>query len=227
MTQDDVFARGEGDQWFERNRAALDGFDAERDLPLKVVQLYGLAPRSVIEVGASNGARLGALVQRYGARAVGVEVSAKAVADGKARYPAVDFVRASAADVRLSEQFDLVIVNFVFHWIDRERLMQSIAAVDALVADGGHLLIGDFQPSNFTRTHYHHRADVEVWTYKQSYAASFLASGLYHAVCMLSTNHGSTSLTADVDEANRSSVWLLRKALHAHYVVSALTPTSR
>src|SRR4051794_39891209 len=116
LSQDEVFATSEADRYFDRNKAALRAADWSADLPLRLIELYQLHPQSVLEIGAANGFRLAAIVERCGARAVAVEPSALAIEDGKARFPQVEFLRATACEIPLQGQFDLVIVNFVLHW---------------------------------------------------------------------------------------------------------------
>ena len=216
-SQDQIFATFEGDRWFERNKAALNRFDPEADFPLKLMELYGLCPRSVLEIGAANGYRLAAISGRYGAKVVAVEPSAGAILDGKTRFPFVEFVRGVVYAIPLQELFDLIIVNFVFHWIDRINLLRSIAEIDRLLVNGGFLIIGDFYPCNFVKVRYHHLPEQEVYTYKQNYAATFLASGLYHPVGLLTGDHSSRALTGEAFEDDRSGGWLLRKMLKEHY----------
>ncbi len=152
-SQDDIFADFEGDRWFQRNRSLIAAFDSERDLPLKLLELYGLRPKSVLEVGAANGFRLAAISRMLDARVVALEPSSEARADGITRFPEVEFVAGHAAAIPLRESFDLVIVDFVFHWVDRRVLAKSAAEIDRVVADGGCLIVGDFFPSNRIRVH--------------------------------------------------------------------------
>jgi SAM-dependent methyltransferase len=210
----------EGDRWFERNQMALNSFDAAADLPLKLIELYNLQPERVVEIGAANGVRLAAIRARTGADVIAVEPSARAILNGKASFPFVAFVRGAASSVPLRESFDLVIVNFVFHWIDRANLLRSVAEVDRLVQDGGFLIIGDFHPANFLQVPYHHLNDADVRTYKQNYAATFMASGLYHSVCLLTGDHAGKELAAKPGEDERIGAWLIRKALQGHYIKS-------
>src|SRR6185503_4669641 len=192
--QDEIFSAFEGDNYFARNEVALEGFDPEHDLPLRLLTFYRLSPSSALEIGGANGCRLAVIAQRYGARVVGVDPSSKAIEAGKKRFPNIDFLQATAANVPLHEVFDLVIVNFVLHWIDRSTLLRSVAEIDRLIADGGFLLVGDFAPDNRLRVPYHHLAQEQVYTYKQDYSAVFVASGLYHTVCALTGRHGSADL---------------------------------
>lgn len=216
--QNEIFSASEGDRWFIRNKDDLNRFDPDTDTPLRLIEDYGLHPASVLEVGAANGVRLAAISERYGARVVAVDPSAEAIADGKRMFPCVEFSRGVADHVPLEAQFELIIVNFVFHWIDRAKLLRSAAEVDRLVVNGGFLIIGDFYPSNLTRVRYHHLPKQEVYTYKQNYAEIFLASGLYHPVGLLTGKAGTKSVTGYTDEENRVGVWLLRKMLDDHYV---------
>ncbi len=218
VLQDNVFTRFEGDRWFARNRTVLTDCSAAADLPLRLIDLYGLCPERVVEIGAANGFRLAAIRARTGAAVVAVEPSAEAVRNGKASFPGVAFVRGAARSVPLRASFDLVIVNFVFHWIDRACLLPVVAEIDRLVREEGYLLIGDFQPSNQMRVRYHHLSDDQLFTYKQNYAATFLASGLYHPVALLTGHHAHKKPDPAVAEQERIGTWLLRKTPGTHYV---------
>lgn len=218
FNQDQVFAAYEGDNWFERNHDIWNNFSPEADLPSKLIEFYQLHPRSVLEVGAATGYRLAMISERYKARVVAVEPSTEAIIYGKTKFPHVKFVRAEASNIPLREMFDLIIVNFVFHWVDRMNILRSIAEIDRLLEDGGYLIIGDFLPSNQTKVRYHHLKDQQVYTYKQNYAATYLASGLYHAVCLMTGGHTNKAFLGEASERDRVGVWLLRKMLKNHYV---------
>jgi SAM-dependent methyltransferase len=228
LTQDEIFAASEGDRWFDRNKDDLEQFDPQADLPLRLMDLYHLRPRNVLEIGASNGVRLAAISERYGASVVAVEPSRKAIGGGKIKFPHIEFVQGTASTIPLQESFDLIIVHSVFHWIDRTTLLRSVAEIDRLIVNGGFLIIGDFYPSNLIKVRYHHLTDQQIYTYKQNYAATFLASGLYHIVCLITWGHASPGgraspvLVAEVAEDKRFGVWLLRKTLHELYVESSL-----
>ena len=151
MTQDRIFREAEGDNWFLRNREALlEEQRIEQDPIVRILRLTGVTPTSVLEIGSSNGFRLEYLRTIFNCRVKGIEPSRAAIADGQSRYPEVTFVEGVASHLPLDDQsfHDLVIVNFVLHWVDRSTLLQSIAEMDRVLADGGYLVIGDFHPSN-------------------------------------------------------------------------------
>ena len=87
----------------------------------------------------------------------------------------------------------------------------------------GFLIIGDFFPINRLKVPYHHLPNQQVYTYKQNYAAIFLTSGLYQLVCLLTGEHCSRTLVADVSEMERIGTFLLQKNLSECYVESLLT----
>jgi SAM-dependent methyltransferase len=213
-----VFIRSEGDRWFDRNRTALDVFKADADLPLKLLELYDLRPERVLEIGAANGFRLAAIEKRSGGQVVAVEPSEQAIANGKTKFPFVNFVRGSANNLPLKRPFGLIIVNFVFHWIDRANLLCVVSEIDRLLEDGGFLIIGDFQPVNRLRVPYHHLENGAVRTYKQNYAEVFLASGMYHSVSFLTAHHAAKKLDPLANEQERIAAWLLRKDVQGHYI---------
>jgi SAM-dependent methyltransferase len=207
-TQDEIFTASEADQWFERNKHVLDKL-SDQDVPLRLVELYKLRPASVLEIGAANGYRVAEIARRNGARGVAIEPSGKAIEDGRARFPHVAFHQGQARQLPIDGAFDLVIVHFVLHWIDRKNLLGCIAEIDRVVADGGYLVIGDFHPWHPSRNNYHHLPEAEVMTYKQDYSQIFVATELYQPVGML-TSYG-FELDAAVDDDRRAGVTLLRK----------------
>ncbi|MGH9463438.1 MAG: class I SAM-dependent methyltransferase [Vicinamibacteria bacterium] len=221
MSQDDLFGTFEGNNWFQRNHRVLERLDSGADLPSRLIEMYALRPNNVLEVGAANGYRLATIGERYGASTVAVEPSSQAIDDGQVRFPRVRFVRGLAHQIPLAESFDMVIVNFVFHWIDRCNLLKAVAEIDRLLCAGGLLIIGDFFPSNLVRTRYEHIADADVYTYKQDYASIFQASGLYRVVSLITGDHSSKALDSEVGEQERIGAWLLKKVPGERYIERA------
>ena len=218
-TQDDVFKASEGDCYYTRNRTALAVWNPSDDLLLRLLDTYNLQPKSAIEIGAADGFRLAEIQRRFGARVLAIEPSAEAIEEGRRRHPEVEFRQGVAADLPVQELFDLAIVNFVLHWVDRSTLMKSVAEIDRCIKDGGCLLLGDFLPEALMRTPYTHAPESGMFTYKQNYASIFLNSGLYHRVALLTDDHETHQLTPSVTEYSRSGRWLLQKRLNSHYMI--------
>jgi SAM-dependent methyltransferase len=151
-------------------------------------------------------------------RFVGVEPSQDAIDDGKARYPGVEFHKGLLTDVPLGGSFDLVIVNFVLHWVDRSTLSKSISEIDRLVSRGGYLVIGDFLPDSPTRVPYGHWKKDEMFTYKQDYAKIFEAFNLYRELSRVTFHHDKVDYKIkDVASHDRVYWSLLKKSLTEYY----------
>ena len=225
VDQDLIFETGEGDRWFERNSVALG--QAERpDVARRMLGLldpdYAAEIRSVCDVGCANGWRLPGVASALApaARLCGFDASAAAIADGVARMPQFDLRQGLVDAPPFDEQFDLVIVSFVLHWVDRARLATAIAKIDGLVRPGGALMIMDFLPDAPCARAYHHRTDLELYTFKQDYRHSFIGTGVYRELASLTFPHdaklpGAIAPTSSQDRA--VCAWL-HKALNAYPV---------
>lgn len=189
-TQATTFAGGEGDAWYTRNRSHLAAYDVAADPVARAIAAAGLKPRSILDLGCSSGTRLAALCRHYAASGSGVEPSAAAIGEARARDPHLTWhVGTLDAHPPLHATFDVVIVSFVLHWVDRRRLLASLAAVDACVADNGCLVISDFLPEHPLRREYHHLAGQGVFTYKNDYPAMLLSTGLYRPLLRQSLDY--------------------------------------
>lgn len=213
MLQDEVFARGEADRYFERNAARLA--DHPEDWPLHMLSLLE-APRfdSVLDVGCANGWRLDQVRRRYGGSSwVGVEPSAAAVNEGQERYPGLDLRVGGIAELPVRESFELVMVAFILCWVDRSQLARSVAEVDRVTRDGGLLLLADFNPGSSYKRAYHHNDGI--FTYKMDYAAIFESLRTYHRLAQVAFSfHRTTDLKVhDCPPDDRFVCTLLRKSL--------------
>jgi SAM-dependent methyltransferase len=224
MKQELAFTGGEADNWFRRNcDYILSTRCLRQDRVLKLLGRSGLRPAKVLEVGASNGFRLASIVETYGAECSGVEPSAAAVADGQSRFPELHLRQGVAASLPFADgEFDLVIVNFVLHWVDRGRLLSSVAEIDRVLNWEGHLILGDFLPPSPCRRQYHHLQGDDVWTYKQDYRRLFTASGIYQEADRTIQRHPTHQAGASASADDRTGFFLLRK--HAAYVTVVPAP---
>lgn len=212
MTQDSIFLNYEGDNWFNRNLKSIVN-KSKHDIVLDMIRHYNIAPKTVLEIGSSNGYRLNEINRIYGSKCTAVEPSEFAIYDGKKRYPNIEFHRALASELPFdnNQKFDLVIINSVFHWIDRKNLFKSVYEIDRVLSDDGFLIIGDFLPDSPNKVNYHHIKDEQVWTYKQDYTKIFTCSNLYHLIGFMTGHYKTKELNPHTDGNNRISVSLLRK----------------
>jgi len=223
MDQDRIFSDSEGNRWFQRNKTALD-VQGHTDWPCYLIDLLGnkAGIRSILELGCSNGYRLHTLRDRLGndCRCVGVDASQEAVRDGKERYPELELHQGTLSAVPLQGEFDLVIVNFVLHWVDRKALARSVAEIDRLTRDDGLLILGDFLPDHQQRRRYHHLPEDAVYTYKQDYAKIFASLGTYQEITKMTYNHDDKAAGYAIMPSSssvRGHCSVLHKSLSGYY----------
>jgi SAM-dependent methyltransferase len=211
VAQSAIFKTSEGNRWFARNREAL--LTPRRFWPLELLSRRSIKPARVLEIGASFGWGLELFRKKYGARCVAVEPSRQAVAFGRKRFPRITFRRGlmHTLPVKRGEMFDLVIVAFVFHWVDRPLLLASVSELDRVLADGGHLIIADFLPDQPAKRPYHHLPGKSVFTYKQDYAAFFTASALYREEERVTFHHQTLKSGGRIPGNERAVCVLLKK----------------
>lgn len=218
--QTTVFEGGEGDAWFRRNSEMLapDRADHATEMSVRLIRERAGAIRSVCEVGCANGWRLSALASQLQpeARICGFDVSADAIADGKMRWPDLDLFVGAADCPPVEGPFDLVIVSFVLHWVDRARLARTVAALDELVDDDRYLIVADFLPDAPCRTAYHHLPEGTAYTYKQDYRAPFLGLGFYRELSAEIFAHGKDANGGAIPEQDRGVCALLAKSFSAY-----------
>jgi len=190
-TQDNIFMSFEGDRYLERRKKSnrSDQQRIKEDIPLKLIERNNINFNKVAEVGAYNGFRLAHLSEKYACQTVAFEPSIKAIADGKKKYPNVKFHHNTAVQLDANDSdFDMVIIDFVFHWIDRKNLLRSVAEIDRILTEDGWLIVGDFWVDHPQRRRYHHLSEIELWTYKQNYWDIFLSSNCYQLFDSISNN---------------------------------------
>ncbi len=212
----------EGDAWWARNREKVaDPQRIARDPTLRMIArhadtIWTVPPdeRRALEVGCASGWRLEEIRRAYGAFCNGCDPSAEAVMEGNRLYPDIDLHEGMASDLGdWGVNFHCVILAWVCHWIDRHYLAKSVAEIDRVLRPGGHLVIADFAPDVPTKVRYHHRQDVEMWTYKLPWAGAdlWIATGCYRQIETMMFNHD-TGLEGDAPPEQRAACVLLQKA---------------
>lgn len=216
MKADDIFFNVEGNNWYSRNK---DAFNIKSDIPLKLIELYNLNPGKVIELGCSNGWRLNEIKNRFGKNIVcaGIDAGEDPIKAGSQMYSGLILKHGKISDIPFEEEFDLVIVNYVLHWVDRTSLLKSIAEIDRVLKDGGYLIIGDFYPDFPQRRKYQHLQE-NIFTWKMLYNRILISTNLYKEVVFLSNDHDRKSeITTDVEGPSRGFCSLLKKSCEKYY----------
>lgn len=217
-SQTDVFVAGEADGWYERNKQGIANKHSFYDIDAlcRTLESFKSEIRSVLEIGCGNGAKLRQLCSFFQCAGSGIDPSPQAVADGNRMFAATEQLQlqVSTADKLpfSGHCFDLVYFGFCLYLVGRDELLQAIAEADRALKSGGFLAITDFDPPQRHKRPYHHKEGV--FSYKQSYADLFLASGRYYLVAKCSFSHQDNHFTRDGDE--RVSLTVLHKELDSY-----------
>jgi len=204
-----IWKESEGDNWFLRNKGILE---KRLDLCLTLLNIYSIKPKRVLEIGASYGYRLARIHEKFGSKVTAVEPSQEAIGEGEKKYPFIDFFRSTGEEFETTEKFDLIIVNFVFHWVPRETLFSFVEKIDRFLDEEGYLIIGDFGVEHHLKRRYHHIKGEKIYTYKMPYWELFTKSGRYLEIAKMRFDHDNMIIRPDVSLDNLGVVSLLRKS---------------
>ena len=201
MNQDNIFLKGEGDAWYNRNKDAIIKQLEDDDIP-RLLSESKIIPTRILDVGCADGDRLEVMRNQFDCECYGIDPSLDAIEAGRCTYPKLSLSRSNIAEMKFPRQFfDLVTARFVFHWIDRNTLFESCEKIDACLKWGGYLAISDFFKEDFVKRRYHHTNDG-MFTYKQFYPGIFIVTGNYEVI---------TTLILPYDKTDNKFVTILKK----------------
>jgi ubiquinone/menaquinone biosynthesis C-methylase UbiE len=217
MDQSAVFLEGEGDNYFRRNKAALDVPGEANEITWLGRELLSFKEKvnNILEIGSSNGAKLAQICSILHAGGQGIDPSKQAVDEGNLKLAGknVHLQVGTAATLPFADRsFDLVYFGFCLYLLDRQNLFPAIAEASRVLKNGGFLAITDFDPIHRHKRPYHHKDGV--FSFKQDYSRLFTEGGLFYLVSKNSFSHRQTFF--DVDGNERVSTTLLYKEIDAY-----------
>ncbi len=166
MRQARIFYHEEGSAWLERNKDKLTGED---DPVMEAIIQSKIKPRSVLEIGCSNGWRLKLLEKKFKCMTTGVE---------PAPMTTGNIMRGLAHELPINQlTFDLVIYGWSLYLCDREDLFRIAAEGDRVLQEDGYLLVYDFHSETPFKRKYKHKDGV--FSYHMDHAKIWLANPTY------------------------------------------------
>jgi SAM-dependent methyltransferase len=170
--QKDIFRTSEGDAWYRRHREAFTKAAPQDDRVILALQAVSLRPRKVLEIGCANGLRLSCIRSLFGAKCHGIDPSALAIKEGRARWREVSLRVGTAEALDFpDEAFDTIIFGFCLYLCDRRDLFRIACEADRCLRDGGTIVLSDFCPPFPYRNRYRSRAGLH--SYKMDYSRMF------------------------------------------------------
>lgn len=215
-TQDKIFVK-EGDNWFIRNNCEpgreFEALGYLRHQP-------DFKPKKILDIGCSNGKKLGQILNLYGrlAQGFGLDPSRLAIKNGQKEFPRLKLRHGFSHDLSFfkDDSFDLIIMSFVWHWIDRKKLLQTVSEVDRVLKNKGRLIILDFAPPFSCKVKYHHLPRQKVYTFKQPYWDIFAATQIYSLAYLEEFQHDKK---AGFDNRNLCKMAVLEKRIESNYLL--------
>jgi ubiquinone/menaquinone biosynthesis C-methylase UbiE len=212
--QKDIFEASEGDCWFDRNKKAYDALPSKPDMVLDLLKQIELTPKSVLEIGCSNGIRLNLIKDAFGAHCCGVDPSAQAINDGQTRYPGLSLRTGTAENLPFEQNsFDTVIFGFCLYLCDRSDLFKIAYEADRCLQDNGTLVITDFSPPVPLKNKYVHCEGM--FSYKMDYANMFLWNPAYTQIARVVYSHAGYALR-DVPNERIATTVLKKNTAYAY-----------
>jgi len=164
----------EADSYFQRNGHLPR---SEPDEVLEALEQIHVRQNihDLLEVGCMDGRRLAAASQLFGCRMSGIDASVQAVQAAHDKFPEISIERGVAPHAleRMigSQDFDVIVLGFFLYLLPRSRLARTAAAVDALLREGGFLVVNDFLSDGAVQKRYAHNASLR--TYKFDYSRAW------------------------------------------------------
>ena len=182
IRQSAVFASGEGNEWFERNKNA-----PRNPIVNAVLTNLSCTPKTIVEIGCGYGRYLNEMKRRYHCTCIGFDPSTEAIDYGRRKFPHLD-LRFGTAGSFYGIHMDILVFGFCLYLVDRNDLFRVVDDADWCLNENGYLIIHDFDQETPEKVPYKH-ADG-VYSYKMDYSKLWLANPAYELVSKTPTEEG-------------------------------------
>ncbi|WP_421903815.1 class I SAM-dependent methyltransferase [Maridesulfovibrio sp.] len=201
--QKDIFLEGEGDAWCHRNVAPERPLLVDRKLKELLTEV---SPSNVLEVGCGSCYRLNFLSQSFPECSFyGIDPSLDAKNYGNS---SLTLTQGTADDLPYeSGKFDVVVFGFCLYLCDVEDYFKIAYEADRVLADGGFLVIIDFEPPFPYQNPYSHKDGI--YSTKVSFRSMFEWHPSFSLVSLTPFSHRMEAYDAEPNE--RVSISVLHK----------------
>jgi cyclopropane fatty-acyl-phospholipid synthase-like methyltransferase len=206
-----IVKKNESDKYYLRNIYHYKSQTEDRKVS-NFLKLNLIKPRSILEIGCCNGKKLDQY-RRYlnPIKTVGVDLSKKAISDGKKVYKKIIFKRISSLEInKLKGKFDLIICGFFLYLLDREEVFKQFDLIYKSINNHGYLIIEDFDPL-FKHTNIN-AYNKNLRSFKMNYSNFLEESGLFKLIYKI-RNNLDAKLSKDKKKfkSNDTSICLYKK----------------
>ena len=167
--------------WFYRNKKNIINQNDDEHIN-ELIRINNLKAKNILEIGCSNGYKLIQYKELLKSNnCFGVDLSKKAILDGKKRYKNLKLLNLSSLDInKIKLNFDLIICGFFLYQLDRNLIFQQFDLIYKKLNKNGYLLIRDFDPLfKHTNTDFNNK---KLRTFKMNYDNLLTESGLFELI---------------------------------------------
>lgn len=197
-----AFFDSEGGEWLKRNKHKLPIKD---DPVLEAIKGANIRPKSVLEIGCADGWRLKELAKIHKCECHGIDPGVTHTQEENG----VRIYRGAADSLHIFKdaKFDLVIYGFCLYLCDPEDYFKIAMEGDRVLADGGHLIVYDFQsPTPHRRLYAHKRG---LYSHKMDFTKLWLSHPAYSLVTAMIMGQ----------EDDCTAVMILKKRVHSAFPI--------
>ncbi len=192
--QDNFYKKKESNAYFSRvikNSKFEKGIrESKKNILNELDKNINLKNKNVLEIGCFVADLLNVLKKKYNCKVDGIEPSSLACDFAKKNFSLIiensTFAKSSKflCSQKNFSSYDLIIVDDVLSWIDRDLILQTISSLDWLLKSGGYIYLRDFSPNFSFAVKNHHWKNQKIFNFKQTngHKTFFLNSGKYKII---------------------------------------------
>ena len=169
------------DKYFLRNKNS-EFMTQDNDLITNLIKNNSLKANNILEIGCGNGNKLNQYSKLCKSKnSYGIDLSKKAIADGKSKYKDLNFLNISSLEIhKIKIDFNFIICGFFLYQLDRELIFKQFDLIHEKLLNNGFLLIWDCDP-----LFKHSNKDFNtknLTSFKMSYDNFLIESGLFEMI---------------------------------------------
>ena len=189
--QDNFYKNKESNFYFRRFKKNENIYKklrpSKEEILLQLNKNLNIYDKKVLEIGCFVGDLLWRLKNNFRCKVDGIEPSSLACKFAKDKFlikiENTTFAKSKKFMINSNNlsRYDIIIIDDVLSWVDRNLILQTISSIDWLLKPNGYIFIRDFSPSNSFAVINRHWKKEKIYNFKQAngHKSYFLQSGKY------------------------------------------------
>ena len=149
-----------------RNRKKRISIAHDNHPVIKLLKQVKIKPKKVLEIGCSTGFVLKKIKKLLKCRCDGIDLSSKAIKDGRALFKDINLTQGLFENSKLREKkYDLIIFGFFLFLVKIEDVLKLFYWANRSLNKDKFIIIYDFYNSKFVKKKYKHHNKIKVYRY--------------------------------------------------------------